>query len=403
MKATTANSQVMAVCGAAIVGRRTTGCNCGGVTATGEEAQRSSTIIGPCPSMTEWARSPALVRQWADDWVLPPLWEAVFRLPIKGTTRETRYQHKYMCVGVSLTLGVVNLSVFTFDSELGERVCGCIGDNRVLVAHSKDFDGVGHNREYFMWDTITQKAVGCAPDTSLGQWAPVSSPQCNRKWIVGRHDDARDSFLYIHKVSRGAPTGADVVVKCSGGLPVDEVTLLGDTVMIHGNDSSENEVVAFVDLEETFGNKKELVFTSKIDCGPLHGALATAAVTWLPDGSACILKRNLMSTTVYRPCYTLVDASPGHSAIWVFPPNDFVKPLSKDHLFSRSSKWSDVTRFQCDTQTGLILSTSHSNCGPETSAFSTEVEFSLHHGVTGFHFGGFVVPFPSVFAFKPYP
>ncbi|KAH3758750.1 hypothetical protein Pelo_9439 [Pelomyxa schiedti] len=57
--------------------------------------------------MREWARSPALLRQWAEEWVLPPLWDALFRLPLQGATWQLRDYCITAHVSVSLTLGLI--------------------------------------------------------------------------------------------------------------------------------------------------------------------------------------------------------------------------------------------------------------------------------------------------------
>ncbi|KAH3731845.1 hypothetical protein Pelo_17323 [Pelomyxa schiedti] len=370
--APTAKSQAMAVCCAAIVGRPTT------------------TTAGPCPSMIQWARSPALFRQWAEDWVLPPLWDAVFRLPLEGSTGESWNQHKMVCVSVSITMGLVRISVFTSHSELGVRVCGCIGDDRVLVSSTNVSWSRGRNREkkYIIVDT-TQAVLEerrYTAEASLSDWASVGFPQCNRRWIVGCRDVGAGWFLHIHRVSCGVPVGADVVVN-GGQLPVvDELTLIGDTAVIRGCNSSHCRVLAFIDLPATFSNKKELVITRKA---------VGAGVAWMPDGSIW----------------------------WVFPQDQLVKPISKHHLFSRPSTWSGATRFQVfhtgdlahpslcvpcswacpERQTGIIISTSHNNNHGGKRMSDIEIEFSLHDGVSGMHIGVFRVTYSSLFTFKPYP
>ncbi|KAH3731846.1 hypothetical protein Pelo_17324 [Pelomyxa schiedti] len=385
--ATTAKSQAMAVCCAAIVGRPTA----------------TTAVVGPCPAMIQWARSPALFRQWAEDWVLPPLWDAVFRLPLEGSTGELWNQHKMVCVSVSMTVGLVRISVFTSHSELGLRLCGCIGDDRVMVSSTNGSWSRGGHREYFIRDATKElwDARRHTAEASLSDWASVGFPQCNRRWIVGYRDGggAEPSF-HIHKVSCGVPVGSDVVVKCGGQLRiVDEVALLGDTAMIAGCNSSRAQVVALVDLQATFSNKKELVLAAKIEGD---------GVAWMPDGSICSLVRGGVETTgsESHQCYLLVDEFPVRKTRWVFPQDEVVKQIGRNHLFSRPSDWSQATRFQVfhtgdlahpslcvpctwacpDRQTGITISTSHhNNHGGKSGATMPEIELSLHDGVSGMH------------------
>ncbi|KAH3731747.1 hypothetical protein Pelo_17418 [Pelomyxa schiedti] len=353
--------------------------------------------------MTEWARSPALVRQWADDWVLPPLWDAVFKLPIKAKTRDPMAPPHFFHVSVSLTLGIVGHSEFVCGSE--EVVCGCLGENRVLVTVTKRNPGRDDPiTEHMIRDTTAPWSPECClPEASLAQIGPT---RCNWKWIVGC--DYHHS-MYIHKVVHGSPVGADVTVMCRGSVRgvVPMFTPLGDDIVqfreTHGEDDGDYNscsVVVFVDLEATF-NKKDLVVISKIDCGP-NWALPPAGITWMPDSSPCILRSRFLvnpETHAAVLAYTLVDPSKSHATVMEFR-HKTVLTLGKNHFFavSAQNRWSAVTNFEvfhngdlthptlsvpctwaARDPMGLILSTYLPDCG------ATEIQFSLHDGVTGFH------------------
>ncbi|KAH3723228.1 hypothetical protein Pelo_18067 [Pelomyxa schiedti] len=387
---TTAKSQVMAVCCAALVVHRTT----------------PATGVHPCPTMTEWARSPALVRQWAEDWVLSPLWDAVFRLPIDGTTSAS--QQHFLFVSVSLTLGVLSHSCFTCGINCG--VCGCIGDNKVLMYVPKrryDRDGPAAG-DHVIRDTAAapwnQQSVS-VPEVSLAQWEQVRFTACNRKWIVGCQ--IKGSVLYIHRVVRGSPVGDDVILKCrdfSWGFEPQFTPLGGDVVMLRGLGETMNAPRVFVDLWESF-NKKELVVTSKI-LYRTNWPLVATGVTWLPDGSACILQSYhtaIADGEKNDTAFYLVDQG-SNATVWEFPEKD-VTVLGKNHLLHSPSLWWSADSFKV-LHTGLILSTTHRIEYEEeaTGALctTTEIEFSLHDGVTGFHIGVFTHPLQNNLKFTPF-
>ncbi|KAH3723229.1 hypothetical protein Pelo_18068 [Pelomyxa schiedti] len=317
--------------------------------------------------MMEWARSPALVRQWAEDWVLPPLWDAVFTLPLEGTTWENRGNCHAVHVSVSLTLGVVNISWFRCAGTPFDWLCGCLGENSVLIHLVNDFR-VG----YIIKDT-TAWACYKLPEPSLAAWKQIRETQCNRKWIVGCDDSKEAPSLFIHKVVGGAPVGSDVVVKSRVfRFQRVEFSPLGDnTLTVYGSiDGGTMEAVVFVDLEATFNNK-ELVVKSKIKCE--HTSIPME-VTWMPDGSPCILRGELVQdeSLFFMIQTTLVDASSG-AKMWVFPQRKAVTTLSKNHfhhfLFRALGH-------------ALILSTSHHEvilCDSYSPVSPTpEIEFSLH-------------------------
>ncbi|KAH3763725.1 hypothetical protein Pelo_4422, partial [Pelomyxa schiedti] len=122
-KATTAKSQVMAIVCAPTTTQKRGRCFVPSSAATPAQLAQPTTISAPTittttelaacvpQSMIQWIQSTTLFRAWAEDWVLRPGEEAVFRLPI-----WTYYLH----VVVSPTLGLVSHSVFTHDG----RVCG---------------------------------------------------------------------------------------------------------------------------------------------------------------------------------------------------------------------------------------------------------------------------------------
>ncbi|KAH3758665.1 hypothetical protein Pelo_9576 [Pelomyxa schiedti] len=353
MRTTTAKAQVMAVCCAAIVGQPTpvNGTNTPGV--------------GPCPTMAEWARSPALVRQWACDWVLSPLWDAIFDLPFEGPCWKNRQYSKEVHVSVSPTLGVVNISWFTCSNE---ALCGCLG---MIV------------KDATAWD------ASYAPVAALKSWKIPEYVQCNRKWIVGCTYAARSSSLFIQKVVGGAPVGSEVVVESREYriLDVEFLPQEDNTLMLVGDYNAS----VFVDLEATF-LRKELVVKLKIAGEPMRNAQGAAL---MPDGSPCILVRG----TVPVNHYSLVDAS-SLATRWVFPEGKTVATLQRSHVFVQRSPedpnfW--VFRNGSFTEPSFCKGLTANSLDAETEI---EVEFKLHDGVTGFLIGNFSVPL-KLKAFHP--
>ncbi|KAH3758666.1 Vacuolar protein sorting-associated protein 9A [Pelomyxa schiedti] len=400
---TTAKSQVMAVCCAALVGHR-------------HPPTTTQATAGPCPTMTEWARSPALVRQWADDWVLSPLWDAVFHLPIDGTTWDTTGQQHFLFVSVSLTLGVLSHSWFTCGGITCD-VCGCIGDNKVLMYVPKR-GSCGDEQaaaEHIIRDTAAggearNPECRCLPETeaSLAQWEQVRFTTCNRKWIVGCH--VKGSALFIRRVVSGSPFGDDVILKASefsrGFVP--QFTPLGnDVVMLRELGEHSSAALVFVDLWESF-NKKDLVVTSKIVCRT-NWPMVDTGITWLPDGSLCILKTDMLGDLSEKKNtdFCLVEEK-SNATVWDFPEKQ-VTILGKNHLLAAPSIWwsGENSHFKVfhtgdlahpslhvpstwatgEWQSSLILSTSYHN--PEhTTPSAQEIEFSLYDGLTGCHIEG---------------
>ncbi|KAH3731749.1 hypothetical protein Pelo_17420 [Pelomyxa schiedti] len=131
---------------------------------------------------------------------------------------------------------------------------------------------------------------GCLPESScLAEWGQRRQVLCNRRWIIGCN--AEGSLLYMRRVVGGSPVGADVQVEGRNLMcRVIQFTPLGDDVVMLREPGYEqhNVVMEFVDLGESF-NKKELVVLFKIECGR-KWPLVTKGITWLPDGSPCILK-----------------------------------------------------------------------------------------------------------------
>ncbi|KAH3731316.1 hypothetical protein Pelo_17855 [Pelomyxa schiedti] len=354
--------------------------------------------------MTQWARSTVLFRQWAEEWVLYSLWDAL---------------------------------------------CGCIGDNKVLLTSFKNF-----TVEQIIKDTTACNQCEL-PEPSLTAWAQIKSIVCNRKWIVGCGDTKEEvPSLFIHKVEGGAPVGDDVVVKTRDIRMslVELAPLSDDTLILHGkigggcSEHTQRDVVTLVDLEATFNNK-ELVVKSKIECNPPLGAstLILRSVTWLPDGSPCILMSELVlqEAAVNVTRRTLVDALSSETT-WEFPDGKLVTTLNKSHVFVRTtdSYSSEPTEFQvfhngnlsqpslclpctwsCPHRlSGLILSTSYFSSEKDAlqemiysvtlstyqprnrhhESDTTEIiEFSLHDGVTGFRLGVITLPL-KLFKFKKY-
>ncbi|KAH3759557.1 hypothetical protein Pelo_8643 [Pelomyxa schiedti] len=380
---TTAKSQAMALCCAAVVAKRFT-------------FPRNPTRSAPCRT---FVGSTALFRAWAEDWVLKSDRETVFRLPIEDSAHcwaET-VEH-FLYLSVSPTLGVVRHSWLTRNHTV--TVIGCVGQGRLLVA----------NREDFAWEVVDAVSGDKTGDVDRG--AVVVSygkdrVKCNRKWIVA----FSGQNLNLWKVAGGA------VEKrvCIGGVEFRgdfEFSPICDDVVVQltvGKDGNLG-VVTFIDLGASF-KAQELVVASRVVCRQQW----PSGVMWLPDdqgGGLCILHH---AESAYYLLSANQDGGPAEE--WrPFPPLRHVAPISKSHAivtayhhttqFSVHRVGHDISEpilylpctwvHPCQSS-GLIASTEFCKKKAESELPSTDasvvaerkrkISFAVHDGATGFHIG----------------
>ncbi|KAH3758077.1 hypothetical protein Pelo_10207 [Pelomyxa schiedti] len=382
-RVTTPKSQVMAVLCAHVVAKRP-------ATASGHEVT-CAVRSGPAPSLVQWTQTTALVRMWAEEWVLSTCQDAVFRLPIRDT---------FLRVVVSPTMGVLSHSWFTHATT---SVCGGLGRDSLLVRTHTTHKWA---TEYSVMDLgvpASRRRGARAGESFLGNPRLMFSRaqlRCNRKWIVGLMESC--DVLCMWKVVGGGPVEPERSIhgiEASNYLQFSPQCL--DVVMIisaHGK-----HCVIFVDLEATF-NVKELVVTSKV---PFYGN-SPGGFLWMPDGSLCALQ-------YCTPSVHLLDAN--GKTIKVFPPNSQAVPFDRTHVFVCS--FSYPTEFQVyrtgnnltepslcmpctwaclsrGNQTSLIASTSHQYV---KGGNMHEMQFTVHDGVTGCHVGDFSVTVTPPFFF----
>ncbi|KAH3742720.1 hypothetical protein Pelo_15882 [Pelomyxa schiedti] len=399
---TTAKSQALAVCCATVIAKSTRGPFT--KNRAGSAAFRA------------FVESPALFRAWAEDWVLRPDCDTVFRLPIKDSAHWDKRVNLFLYLSVSPTLGVVRHSWVT--RRAADTVMGCVGERRILVAST--------NSEDWKW-RLSVVDVGTGETTGdVNGGAAIASygrdrVKCNRKWIVG----FTDNKLNVWKVVRGAPAAKGV---CIGGVQLRgtfEFSPLCDdvVVLLTVGQTGKPGVVTFIDLGASF-KAQELVVASRVVCRE-HWP---TGVMWLPDrngGSLGILHHADSS-------YYLLSAnqeSAGTGKWTPFPPLRHVAPIGKSHAivtayhnttqFSVHRVGHDISEptlsvactWVCPSQTsGLIASTKFCETKSELpstddSVAVTETEckisFAVHDGSTGFHIGDFTVPLLSGFSFEP--
>ncbi|KAH3758774.1 hypothetical protein Pelo_9415 [Pelomyxa schiedti] len=327
---TTAKSQLIALLSAPVVASRpkqpstptptpsTTEPDAAATTVT--TTTTTTTSATPAPSFITWARSTALVAEWARGWVLAPTTNAVLDLP-----GVRRFLH--VCVS-SATLGLV--SSHRFGDSWGD-VRGCVGDRRVLARRWED-TGLycGYGRHYCVVDVVggPENHVVDVPMTGDN---PPSHMCSNRKWIVGVYGWRE---VCVWKV---VGSGCDDVVKVSeehrlSGIDAEIVRLqfspLSEDCVIaftyakftaNGWIPAIRKCVYFIDLEASFkgGNA---VIKSTVE----HRNRAIGLV-WMPDGSTCTLHEDLSSGFLLRETTT-------GNTIRTFQQHSTVIPVGAHHI-----------------------------------------------------------------------
>ncbi|KAH3744157.1 hypothetical protein Pelo_14445 [Pelomyxa schiedti] len=373
--ATTAKSQVVAVCCAPIIAKRVCRHPCNSSDHEGAVASSSppsSYPLKPSPAMVEWCQSLSLVRMWAEEWVLRPVRDAVFRLPLRDSTqihtRDIR-RFRYLCVSVSPTLGVVSVSAFT--STMLMQDC-MTGPNKVLFSKTSPSDWVLW--EHSVLDSESGAVCWSSPSLSFGY-----SARANRKWLAC--SGSKHGELCIWRVAGGIPEGPGVCFQTS--LDLKDIDLSPESHDILMDLGWTCGAVTFVDLDASF-QAQGLVVQTKI----MHHEVTPKGVMWLSDGSMCTLH---FGSSVYF----LVDELQ-HRRL-AFPKDHMVHPISKGRAFVISAdshrfrvydtEGSDPTKpsfcvpctWCCPSnQSGLIASTGLSTRGAKEKS----LKVSLHDGLS---------------------
>ncbi|KAH3763159.1 hypothetical protein Pelo_4990 [Pelomyxa schiedti] len=353
--------------------------------------------------MIEWCHSTEVVRLWAEEWVIRPVRDAVFRLPLME--RDTRDQYRrrrwrYLCVSVSATLGVVTLSGFT--SKMRVRHC-MTGPNKVLCSTTYPSDWL--KSENSVIDAVTGSVCWSSPLTSN------YLARANRKWVVCCGDG--DGELWIWKVVGGVPVEPKMCFQTALSWAEFELSPLSEDVLMElGTRGS----VTFCDLEASFQYQELITKKLDYDSRPARGVMLVS------DGSMCTLHRHF---SLSQREFFLVDEK--SNKVLKFPPKHDVRPISKSRAFVVKSgslkkvseyrvfdtEGSDPTTpvlcvpcmwFGVSQQSGLIASTTaHTDLQllqPNTVSTLT-LKISLCDGISGFHFGAFTVCFDTPWCFDP--
>ncbi|KAH3761432.1 hypothetical protein Pelo_6733 [Pelomyxa schiedti] len=337
----------------------------------------------PPSSMVKWIQSTAVFRAWAEEWVLRPSDEAVFRLPIR--------EH-FLFVSVSPTLGLVRHSWFHTPGDVN----GSLGNNRMILRQSRFI------RASFLNEHVIEEVGGDGEALKR-----VSSLQtrchplyCNRKWIVGINGGRLHVWQVAPGVGLGDASSSGMTERYFDGLLLgyivcarfssfsDDVFLVFESCETVGGSGGS---VTFCDLQASV-NKGELVVIRKLLCRD-RPCCVTSCRT---DGSMC--------TMHYDP-YLIVDNATGEPVVQ-FPEGATVLPIGSSHVFMMRK---DAPKFEvfhnggsltstpptlsvpCTwaapslrDQSQLIVSTTHSS---ESHGRATEIKFVVHDCSTGFHVG----------------
>ncbi|KAH3763156.1 hypothetical protein Pelo_5011 [Pelomyxa schiedti] len=319
---TTAKSQVLALrCAPIIIAKR---C--------------PSATKRPPPSMIQWALSPQF-RAWAEDWVLTPCYDAVFGVPMERLIVELGFVRVFLCVSVSSTLGLVSVDLFTF---FGSRVCGCVGDGKVLL---KCYQGGEEHYQFKIFDSRQRGTPYIGVGPIFHNQEPEIRVRCNRKWIVGF---PRGESLWVVKVVGGAPLQQQPEHFFNGITPgtLQFSPFSDDTVIVMPQATEKTNGVScitFVDLDASF-QAQELVITSKIELNKMW----PAGLLWMPGGSLCVLNQTTESHHPICACSIfLIDcATQAHH----FPKFPIVTPIGKNHAHNTTPT---RTRTRTGTHTHL--------------------------------------------------
>ncbi|KAH3744474.1 hypothetical protein Pelo_14143 [Pelomyxa schiedti] len=281
-------------------------------------------------SLVRWTQSTEAFRAWAEDWVLRPLDDAVFRLPIPN---------HFLYVSVSLTLGLLRHSQFF----VTDTVCGCVGFSRILLQNKRSgaylcpIPGVSDDlapKRVQLWDTAV-----C----------------CNRKWVVS--EDSEQVLV----VPDGGGTEMVFKPELIGSVGAHYFSPFNDDVLML---FSSIGTATFWDLKAS-SEQGHLVVASEIQCRDYPQGMV-----WIPGGPVCIIHWDYSA-----PSHLVVDLTTSKE-VAKFPSNYPVVPIGTSHIFAR-------LRF-------LSLARGHRHQSTPTSP--TEITFSVHDGPTGLHVGDFTVP-----------
>ncbi|KAH3764905.1 hypothetical protein Pelo_3237 [Pelomyxa schiedti] len=402
---TTAKSQLVAVLSAAVVAKRyphnvnstitaDTG-DPGGVllpssSPSPQQQKQQQQQQQPARSLVEWLQWNTLVRKWAEEWVLRPVCDAVFRLPLMDHTQYRGshyaweeaiwYRHKYLCVSVSPTLGVVTWCVFGSDKVVpccttgpGKLLCSTplpVSPAKVKASHSV-VDAVSGAE---CWSSSPLRSCGCCA-------------AANRKWLVCHGKKLGE--VWVWKVVGGVPVDPRKSLQAMDvGLSLSKFHFspLWDDVLVDVDCSG---TVSLCDLEASFQQQK-LVITTTL---PFGGVNATD-VMQIPGGSMCTVSHTNVTYCETVPC--VMDAQ--YHPLVVFPRQSIVMQIGKSRCFVAEQycteyKVYDTTElgvnnmpslcvpcsWSCASQqSGLIASADVSNCK------TTELGVSVRDGITGF-------------------
>ncbi|KAH3760621.1 hypothetical protein Pelo_7552 [Pelomyxa schiedti] len=336
---TTAESQAMAMCCAAVV--RLAGSFC-------------------CQSLVQWARCPSLVRYWARSWVLRSERVAVFCLPVVGKTEDTR--------GENYFLGRLQNKFSVVDWSSGSTVNSRGPTLFCLRRHVEQPTIFVCNRRWFVAWTATDgllhvtKFVGDGGGGGVRTTVQQPGPLC----FAGFEERVSRLQLLLW------PRSHDLVVVINAPLSIGGPSF-----------------VTLVDLDESF-RKQDLVITKKFDCG----GTKTAGVMWMPDGSLGILRDAILNIELVDVTTQKVYEYP--HLLKITPIGDcqhaFARPMHDSPQFAvyHTGNFSSptlcvpCTRALPCKESGLIVSTIHNK-------FEKGMCWTLHDGITGFRVGDIAV------------
>ncbi|KAH3763724.1 hypothetical protein Pelo_4421 [Pelomyxa schiedti] len=253
------------------------------------------------------------------------------------------------------------------------------------------------------------KQVGCGTSsgrrrtTVLPLEGSVSSPLCNRKWLIGFPNFAKTC---LWKIVGGALSSEDGPGVHLAGISVSDSLLqfsplCDDVVMIYSSDPVVGSCVLFCDLQASF-NQNKVVVTSKSKCSCFENL---KGIVLKPGGSLCTLHFDSTHHGV------LVDMTTEEEQVVArFPQFAFATPVGRNHLFVRAQR--DYSKFKvynvenmkltatpctwaCPAipwQSGLVA---HSG-DVSISETSTKVTFTICDVATGFCVCHFLIAFDTL-------
>ncbi|KAH3723289.1 hypothetical protein Pelo_18008 [Pelomyxa schiedti] len=345
MVMTTAKSQVLAVCCAACASAVGLKPERYSYATAGQKTPKPPSLPPPAPALVQWVKSPAMFRSWAEDWVLRPESDAVFRLS------DSCYACTCVCVSVSPTLGVVCHSYFRLASD---TYCCCVGSIGPGMVVLKSLTSVDHELySYYNYGILDV------------------AQQQQRNGVVGGYTMLGPGACVLRLLH-----------------PIQFSQSSVDDIFYFACEAFHDKYIVIVDLNAT-SQTMELVFSDGTLC-ELDLEDSSYTLRDITNGNLRATFPHAQKVTTLDQNHVLVCNSSSNkvTSFSVYHTGDLLSSHLVESLSVPSCTWVGPS---LDLST-LVLSTATDD---DSTNYSYDIKLSLHDGATGFHIGNTPTSFSS--------